>query len=59
MGPKGRAGVCRGHDCRVDLVPDLKLALVLFDNPVDTAIDTIVKARTTSKIGDGKDFSFQ
>jgi len=32
-GQKGHAGVCRGHDCRVDLVPELKLALVLFDNP--------------------------
>jgi nitrogen regulatory protein P-II 1 len=52
----GPVEVYRGHEYSLDLVPKAKLELVRFDNLVDAAVDTIVKAAATGKIGDGKIF---
>ena len=38
----------------MDFLPKIKLELVVADNITDSAIDAIVKAARTGKIGDGK-----
>ena len=53
---KGHTEVYRGREYTVDLVPKIKLELVLADNLVSAAIDAIVLGAGTGKIGDGKIF---
>jgi nitrogen regulatory protein P-II 1 len=52
----GHTEVYRGREYTVDLVPKIKLEMVLADNLVSAAIDAIVKSAGTGKIGDGKIF---
>jgi nitrogen regulatory protein P-II 1 len=40
----------------VDLLPKIKLEIVLADALVDRAVETILKTAKTGKIGDGKIF---
>jgi nitrogen regulatory protein P-II 1 len=40
----------------VDFLPKIKVEVVVKDNLVDNAVDAIVKAAKTGKIGDGKVF---
>ena len=53
---KGHTEVYRGREYTVDLLPKIKLELVLPDKMVDKAVDTILKTAKTGKIGDGKIF---
>src|SRR6266550_3487042 len=53
---KGHTEIYRGREYSVDLLPKVKLELVLSDNLADPAIDAIIKAASTGKIGDGKIF---
>jgi nitrogen regulatory protein P-II 1 len=53
---KGHTEIYRGSEYTVDFLPKLKLELVLTDSQVEAAVDTIVKAARTGKIGDGKVF---
>lgn len=53
---KGHTEVYRGREYTVDLLPKIKLEMVLPDRLVDTAIEAILKAAKTGKIGDGKIF---
>jgi len=53
---KGHTEIYRGSEYTVDFLPKIKLELVLADNRVDGAVDAIVKAAKTGKIGDGKVF---
>lgn len=53
---KGHTEVYRGREYTVDLIPKLKLELVLADDLVEKAVQTIVSAARTGKIGDGKIF---
>ncbi|HEV3207717.1 MAG TPA: P-II family nitrogen regulator [Terriglobales bacterium] len=53
---KGHTEVYRGREYSVDLLPKVKLELVLPDNLVDPVVDAIVKTASTGKIGDGKIF---
>src|SRR6184192_4680376 len=53
---KGHTEVYRGREYTVDLLPKVKLELVLADNLVDAVVDAIVKTASTGKIGDGKIF---
>lgn len=55
---KGHTEVFRGREYDVDLVPKVKIELVLLDDMVDSAIDAISAAAYTGKIGDGKIFSY-
>jgi nitrogen regulatory protein P-II 1 len=43
---------------RVDLLPKLKLELVVMDDDVSTVIDAIIRNARTGEIGDGKIFVF-
>lgn len=53
---KGHTEVYRGREYTLDLLPKVKLELFLSDALVHTAVDTILKAAKTGKIGDGKIF---
>jgi nitrogen regulatory protein P-II 1 len=53
---KGHTEIYRGNEYTVDFLPKLKLEIVVADNVVATAVDAIVKAAKTGKIGDGKVF---
>src|SRR6188508_2908729 len=53
---KGHTEIYRGSEYTVDFLPKLKLELVLADGNVEAAVNAIVKAAKTGKIGDGKVF---
>lgn len=53
---KGHTEIYRGSEYTVDFLPKIKLELVLSDAQVNPAVEAIVKAARTGKIGDGKVF---
>jgi nitrogen regulatory protein P-II 1 len=53
---KGHTEIYRGSEYTVDFLPKIKLELVLSDAQVTPAVDAIIKAAHTGKIGDGKVF---
>ncbi len=53
---KGHTELYRGAEYVVDFLPKVKLDVIIDDTQVDRAIDAIVKAARTGKIGDGKIF---
>lgn len=53
---KGHTEIYRGSEYTVDFLPKVKFDLVLPDERVDQAVQAIVKAAKTGKIGDGKIF---
>ena len=53
---KGHTELYRGAEYVVDFLPKVKIELVVADSGVDAAIESIVKAARTGKIGDGKIF---
>ncbi|MFF5142169.1 P-II family nitrogen regulator [Streptomyces sp. NPDC013157] len=50
----GHTEVYRGAEYRVDLVPKVRIEVVVEDADAEPAIEAIVKAAQTGKIGDGK-----
>ena len=53
---KGHTEFYRGREYTVDLIPKVKLEIVLADDMVEKVVQAIVKAAQTGKIGDGKIF---
>jgi nitrogen regulatory protein P-II 1 len=53
---KGHTEIYRGSEYTVDFLPKIKLEIVISDEAVDGAVEAIVKAAKTGKIGDGKVF---
>jgi nitrogen regulatory protein P-II 1 len=53
---KGHTELYRGAEYVVDFLPKVKIEVVLADDQVETAVDAIVSAAKTDKIGDGKIF---
>ena len=53
---KGHTEIYRGSEYTVDFLPKIKLEVVLVDAQVAAAVEAIVKAAKTGKIGDGKVF---
>ncbi|GAA3235012.1 P-II family nitrogen regulator [Streptomyces sp. XM83C] len=51
---RGHTEVYRGAEYQIDLVPKSRIEVVVEDSAVDDAVDAIVKAAQTGKIGDGK-----
>jgi nitrogen regulatory protein P-II 1 len=51
---KGHTEVYRGAEYEVDLVPKVRLEVVIEDGDAADVLDVIVKAAQTGKIGDGK-----
>jgi nitrogen regulatory protein P-II 1 len=53
---KGHTEIYRGSEYTVDFLPKVKLEVVLADHLVEAAVNAIVAAAKTNKIGDGKIF---
>ena len=53
---KGHTEIYRGREYTVDLIPKIKLEMVLVDDMVEKTVQAIVAAARTGKIGDGKIF---
>lgn len=53
---KGHTELYRGAEYVVDFLPKVKIEIVVPDNLVDQAVETLVNAARTGKIGDGKIF---
>ena len=53
---KGHTEVYRGSEYTVDLLPKIKVEMVVSDTLKDSAVAAILKAAKTGKIGDGKIF---
>jgi nitrogen regulatory protein PII len=53
---KGHTELYRGAEYVVDFLPKVKLEVAVTDEIVDRAVDSIIKAANTGKIGDGKIF---
>ena len=53
---KGHTELYRGAEYVVDFLPKIKVEVVLGDDMVEQAVEAIVKAAHTGKIGDGKIF---
>ncbi|MBN0048275.1 P-II family nitrogen regulator [Streptomyces actuosus] len=51
---RGHTEVYRGAEYRVDLVPKVRIEVVVEDAQADDVVDAVVKAAQTGKIGDGK-----
>src|ERR1700726_5073976 len=56
---KGHTEHYRGREYTVDLLPKIKLELVLPDERVEEVVGAILKAAATGKIGDGKIFLYK
>ena len=55
---KGHTELYRGAEYVVDFLPKIKLEIIVADMHVDPAIEAIIKAARTGKIGDGKIFVY-
>ncbi len=55
---KGHTEVYRGHEYTVDLLPKVKLEMVLADSMVEAAVQALLRSARTGKIGDGKIFLY-
>ena len=55
---KGHREIYRGMEYQVDLLPKIKLELVVPSERADEAISVIASAARTGKIGDGKIFVY-
>jgi nitrogen regulatory protein P-II 1 len=53
---KGHKEIYRGAEYNVDLIPKIKVELVVPDSMTDRVVETIMKTARTGKIGDGKIF---
>lgn len=53
---KGHTELYRGAEYVVDFLPKIKVEIVLSDGMVDQAVEAVIKAARTGKIGDGKIF---
>ena len=53
---KGHSELYRGAEYVVDFLPKIKVEVVVADSMVEHAVEAIMKAASTGKIGDGKIF---
>ncbi|HUK46223.1 MAG TPA: P-II family nitrogen regulator [Terriglobales bacterium] len=53
---KGHTEVYRGREYTVDLIPKIKIEMVVSDGVVEKVTQTIISSAQTGKIGDGKIF---
>ena len=56
---KGHTEVYRGMEYRVDLLPKVKIEMVVPDQRADEVIRTLAAAARSGKIGDGKIFVYE
>ena len=53
---KGHTELYRGAEYQVDFLPKVKIELVVTEENLDDAVETIIKTAHTGKVGDGKIF---
>lgn len=53
---KGKQGVFRGTSYEIQLVPKLKIEMVVKDEQMDEIVNTIIRTCDTGNVGDGKIF---
>ena len=53
---KGHTEMYRGAEYTVDILPKIKLDILIEDNSLETVVEAISKTANTGKIGDGKIF---
>ena len=53
---KGHTELYRGAEYVVDLLPKVKLEILVRDDALESVIDTIISTASTGRIGDGKIF---
>ncbi|MEM6329094.1 MAG: P-II family nitrogen regulator [Planctomycetota bacterium] len=53
---KGHTEMYRGTEYAVDFVPKVKIEVVVSDDRLQTAVDTVIQSAQTGQIGDGKIF---
>lgn len=51
---RGHVEVYRGAEYQVDLIPKVRIEVIVDDADADRVVDVIVKAARTDNIGDGK-----
>jgi nitrogen regulatory protein P-II 1 len=56
---KGHSEVYRGREYQADLLPKIKLEIVVQDNVVEKVVQVILDAAYTGQIGDGKIFLYK
>ena len=56
---KGHKEVYRGHEYVVDLLPKVKIEMVVADSRAEEVIRSLSQAARTGKIGDGKIFVYE
>jgi nitrogen regulatory protein P-II 1 len=56
---KGHKEVYRGQEYEVDLLPKVKLEMVIPDARLDEVVQTLTRSARTGKIGDGKLFVYE
>jgi nitrogen regulatory protein P-II 1 len=56
---KGHTEVYKGREYDVDLLPKIKIELVLKDETVEAVVESILNTAYTGKIGDGKIFVYK
>lgn len=55
---KGRKEIYRGTEITINLLPKVKIEIVVKDSVVDDLVDSIAKTVRTGKVGDGKIFVY-
>ena len=55
---KGHKEIYRGMEYQVDLLPKIKIEMVVPADRADEVVETVVQSARTGKIGDGKVFIF-
>ena len=56
---KGHKEIYRGMEYQVDLLPKIKVEMVVPDARLEEVVQTLVKSARTGKIGDGKIFVYE
>ncbi len=51
---EGISWIVRGHEYRIDMLPKLKLEVIVEDDEVERVVETIKESSKTGEIGDGK-----
>lgn len=55
---KGRKEVYRGHEYNINLLPKIKVEMVVPEEKVDEVVNAVIEAARTGEVGDGKIFIY-
>ena len=55
---RGHTEIYRGSEYTVDFLPKIKIEIIVKDDELDEAVDTIIENAATGRVGDGKIFLY-